>query len=127
VLPTQPRLSHLERWRQQEEQREVFSEFRHYETTGSELRWYDPVNQQHVVLGSLSGMFDAQAQFVLSSTQQHALEVPYQINQSYGLTAISSALVQRMHDAGYDDWLETYVIVTDTVQAREMSTTKSVE
>lgn len=124
VLPTRPRLSYEEQWRQQQTQREVFPTFRAYATTGSELRWYDPINQQHVVIGTLSGQFDAQARFVLAGSQHDALEVPYHINTSYGLTAISSSLVQRMNEAGYTEWVEAYILLTENVQPQEIDTNK---
>lgn len=124
VLPTRPRLSYQEQWRQQQTQREVFPTLRAYTTTGSELRWYDPINQQHVVIGTLSGQFDAQARFVLAGSHDDALEVPYHINTSYGLTAISSSLVQRMNEAGYTEWVEAYIVLTENVQPQEIDTNK---
>lgn len=112
VLPTPLPQTNQERWRAQEREREVFSTLRTYTTPSSQLWWYDPVNQQHVILGTLSGEFEAQARFELYGQGVAALEVPYQINRSYGLTALSPALVERMQAAGYSEWLETYVFVT---------------
>lgn len=118
VLPTLPSLTNEERWRLQQKDRQPFDEFRPYTTTGSDLWWYDPVNQQHVVLGNFSGPFEAQATFKLANNGKEALEVPYHVNQSYGITAISSALLQRIQDAGYGEWIETYIIITPDVQPR---------
>lgn len=118
VPPTPVPLSYEEAWREIQRHRVVFDTARTYTTDGSQLWWYDPANQQHVVLGSFAGDFQVQAQFILAGKDVMALEVPYQINQSYGLTALSSALVQRMHDAGYTDWVEAYVIVEPDVQPR---------
>jgi len=112
VLPTSLPQTNQERWRAQEREREVFEALRIYTTPSSQLWWYDPVNQQHVILGTISGNFEAQARFELYGQGVAALEVPYQINQSYGLTALSPALVERMQAAGYTEWLETYVFVT---------------
>ncbi len=115
--PTLVRLTPEERWRTQQLNRTPFESPRLYTTTGSELWWYDPINQQHVILGSFSGTFTAQARFTLRGQGMPALEVPYEVNVSYGLTAISSALEQRIKAAGYDEWIETYVFVTSDVQS----------
>jgi hypothetical protein len=88
-------------------------------TSGSELWWYDPVNQQHVILGVITGDFAAQAQFRLAGQGVDALEVPYQVNRSYGLTALSPALLGRIAAAGYEsDWIETYVFLSPNVTRR---------
>lgn len=117
VLPTKPPLTNMQRWRSQQQNREIFESLRSYTTRGSDLWWYDPVNQQHIVLGSFSGNFDAQAQFTLAHSKEDALEVPYHVNQSYGVTALSPALEQRIQDAGYGEWIETYVIINSEVQS----------
>lgn len=116
VLPTTPPLSKEERWHAQQQHREVFTPHRIYTTTGSELWWYDHVNEQHVALGSFSGEFEAQARFVLAKTEQPALEVPYHLNESYGLEALSPALMERIRTAGYGEWIDAYVLLTDEVQ-----------
>lgn len=119
VPPTLPSLSNLERWRAQQKQRVAFDAPRLYTTSGSQLWWYDPVYQQHVILGSFTGDFMAQAQFILVGKDSMALEVPYHVNESYGLTALSSALVHRIKEAGYGDWIETYVIVGTGVEPHQ--------
>lgn len=116
VLPTLPVLSNEQRWRAQQKDREVFEAYRTYTTSGSDLWWYDPVNQQHVVLGSFAGNFHAQSRFTLVGRGVAALEVPYQVNQSYGLQALSPALVQRIGEAGYGEWIEAYVLMGPEVQ-----------
>ncbi len=118
VAPTLPPLSNEQRWRNQQTERNVFDSARTFSTSGSELWWYDPIQQQHVILGSFTGQFTAQARFVLSGQGRPALEVPYQINQSYGLTSISPALIERMQAAGYTDWIETYVFESPSVEQR---------
>ncbi|NJN65501.1 MAG: hypothetical protein HC884_01710 [Chloroflexaceae bacterium] len=118
VLPTLPVLSNEQRWRSQQKNREVFDSYQVYTTSGSDLWWYDPVNQQHVVLGSFTGHFNAQARFTLTAREGTALEVPYQVNQSYGLQALSPALVQRIEAAGYGEWIEAYVLLGTEVQPR---------
>lgn len=48
-----------------------------------------------------------------------ALEVPYQVNVSYGLTAHSPEILGRIAAAGYaSDWIETYVYLTPEVTPR---------
>jgi hypothetical protein len=69
-------------------------------------------------LGSFAGDFEATATFTLRGQGIAALEVIYHVNQSYGLTAISSALVDRIHAAGYGDTIETYVFLTPDIQPR---------
>jgi hypothetical protein len=97
----------------------VFDGLQPFTTPGSELWWYDPVNQQHVILGRITGDFAAQARFRLIGQGVDALEVPYQVNSSYGLTAISPALLGRIAAAGYEsDWIETYVFLSPDVIPR---------
>lgn len=119
ALPMTPALSNQERWRAQQQDRVVFGELRSFTTSGSELWWYDPVNQQHVILGVISGDFVAQAQFQLRGQGLGALEVPYQLNVSYGLTAVSPSILERIAAAGYEsDWIETYVFLSPDVNQR---------
>lgn len=119
VLPTTPRLSNEGRWRAQQQDRLVFDALTPYTTTGSELWWFDPVNQQSVILGRVTGDVVAQAQFQLRGQGVTALEIPYQVNSSYGLTALSPALLGRIAAAGYEsDWIETYIFLTPNVSSR---------
>ncbi|ACL25946.1 hypothetical protein [Chloroflexus aggregans] len=116
TLPTLPLLSNEERWRLQQLDRQVFPELRLYTTKRSELYWYDPVNEQEVLIGVINGEFMAQARFTFRKDNRLALEVPYHLNQSYGLSALSPALVERIHAAGYSDWIETFVYITPDIQ-----------
>lgn len=118
VLPTQAPLSYEERWRAQEINRVIVDPPRTYTTSSSELWWFDPINQQHIILGTFSGDFLVQAQFTLRSQGIEALEVPYQVNRSYGLTALSPAIMGRIAAAGNGEWIETYVFVTLNVVPR---------
>jgi hypothetical protein len=115
AVATIPTLTNEERWRAQQIDRVVFDAVRTYRTVGSELWWYDPINQQSLVLGSFSGDFVAQARFTLRGQGIAALEVPYRVNVSYGLTALSPAIRERIQAAGYEEWIETYVFVTPNV------------
>ena len=118
-LPTVAPLTNEERWRAQQQDRVVFDGLQSYSTTGSELWWFDPVNQQHVILGRLTGEFVAQAQFLPRGQGVPALEIPYQVNSSYGLTALSPALLERIAAAGYaSDWVEAYLFLTPDVTPR---------
>lgn len=118
ALPTPVPLTNEERWRAQQIDRRPFESHRPYFTTGSELWWYDPVNQQSVILGRIAGDFSAQAEFTLRGQGVQALEVPYQVNLSYGLTALSPALLDRIKLAGNGEWIETYVFSTSNVTSR---------
>jgi hypothetical protein len=82
------------------------------------LLWYDPRTGQSLEIGTLLGEFPASAEFTLRSSNQSAIEVPYRINNDFGLTAISDAIVRRMSEAGYVDQVEAYVLLSDTVQPK---------
>lgn len=118
ALPTPTAATTGDRWRAQQIDRRPFESPRPYWTTGAELWWYDPINQQSVILGRITGNFQGQAEFTLRGQGIPALEVPYQINQSYGLTALSPVLLERIRAAGYTEWIETYVFLTPDVTAR---------
>ena len=106
-----------ERWRAQEINRQPFPAAKTYITTGSNLLWYDPVYQQTVLLGSFRGSFDALATFQLRGSDQTALEVLYEVNKRYGLTALSPAVVERIRAAGYESgFIDAYVILDNNVQ-----------
>jgi hypothetical protein len=107
-----PATNNEARWRNEQLDRQLFPQLTSYFTNSAELYWYDPVNQQHVLLGTIGGVFQAQAQFKLVDNGADALEIPYEVNKSFGLTALSPALVTRIMVAGYSDWIETYVILT---------------
>lgn len=118
VLPTLPSLSPEERWRAQQLDRQIIDPPRLYNTKRSELYWYDPVNQQKVLLGIVSGDFMVQATFTFREDGQPALEVPYEVNRGYGITALSPAVLERIRAAGYSDWIETFVFLTPEVQPK---------
>lgn len=118
VVPSGLERSNEARWREQQRDRVVFAGPQSFVTDGSDLYWYDPRNQQHVVLGRINGEFLAQARFVLKTRDVPALEVPYHVNSSYGLTALSPAIIERIQAAGYADWIETYVLESSDVQPR---------
>ena len=81
----------------------------------SPLLWLDPRNGQVLEIGMLNGSFAATARMVLTSDTHEAYEVEYTINQDYGLTAISDAIVMRMRDAGYTASVRAFVVASDTV------------
>jgi len=101
------------RWRAQEQDRKINDPPRIYVAPSQvTLWWYDPLNSQSVPIGTLSGEFPAQADFILRSAQQAAFEVPYRINNDFGLTAISDAVRERMQAAGYTQSVEAYILRT---------------
>ena len=81
----------------------------------SPLLWLDPRNGQVLEIGMLNGSFAATARMVLTSDTHEAYEVEYTINQDYGLTAISDAIVMRMRDAGYTASVRAFVVASDTI------------
>jgi len=82
------------------------------------LLWYDPRTGQSLEIGTLLGEFQASAAFTLRGSAQPAIEVRYRINSDFGLTAISDAIVQRMHEAGYTEQVDAYILLSDAVQPR---------
>ena len=79
------------------------------------LLWLDPRNGQVLEIGYLNGDFFATAQLVLASNNQSAYEVDYTINQDFGLTSISQALITRMNEAGYAASVRAFVPASDTI------------
>ena len=59
-----------------------------------------------------------QATFTFREDGQPALEVPYEVNRGYGITALSPAVLERIRAAGYSDWIETFVFLTPEVQPK---------
>jgi len=117
VIPqTAVPLNNEQRWRSQQVDRQVFDPQRLYIANNDvPLLWYDPVTSQSLEIGTIRGEFPAQAQFTLRSNRRPALEVPYRINQDFGLTAISEAIRARMRAAGYTDSVEAYIEQTEAV------------
>ena len=106
-----------QRWRAQQIQREEFEQPQNYVATAPvSLMWFDPLTGQNLEIGRLLGEFTVQAQFLYRSDEIPALEVPYTINQNFGLTAISPAVVERMASAGYTETVEAYVLQSDVIQ-----------
>ena len=120
VVPlTQMPETNQERWRAQQLDRKVNDPPRLYIARNPvTLWWYDPLTSQSVPIGTISGEFPVQAEFILRGAQQAALEVPYRINADFGLTAISEAVWERMKAAGYSQSVEAYVLRTDDTQPK---------
>jgi hypothetical protein len=117
IIPATPSSDNREQiWRAQQEQRAVLEPPMLYQArTQTALLWYDPATGQVLEIGQLYGAFPAQAQFIFRPNNTPALEVPYRINGDFGLTSISDALQQRMRNAGYDQSVEAFVYLSDTV------------
>jgi len=120
IIPaTEVPISNNDRWRQQEVNRQPLPQPQIYTTLGSDLFWYDPIYRQSVSLGRFSGSFEVLATFELRGTDQPALEVLYEVNKRYGLTALSPALVERIRAAGYESGvIDTYVLNDDNVRPK---------
>jgi hypothetical protein len=103
-------------WRAQELDRQIFDPKRLYIANDNvALMWYDPLSGQSLTIGTIRGEFPVQAQFILRSNRRPALEVPYRINNDFGLTAISEAARARMKAAGYAESVEAYVEQSEAV------------
>ena len=111
-------------WLAQQAQREDFANQRVYQASAPvSLLWYDPVSSQHLEIGRIVGQFPVTAQFLLKSARDaQALAVPYRIDQDYGLTAISPAIIDRMRSAGAQDSVEAYVLAGDSITPVATST-----
>lgn len=107
-----------ERWRYIQVERQVLPQQRWYTTSGPEvLSWYDPVFGQFIQLGEINGDFLVQATFRLRGQQAEALEVPYQLNQSYGIQ-LPDAVLARMRNAGVEEWTETFVYLKSDIRPK---------
>ncbi|HEU4323259.1 MAG TPA: hypothetical protein VFS21_08895 [Roseiflexaceae bacterium] len=108
----------LARWQDQQLERADFPEPRTFVAQRPvDLLWFDPLSGRRLVIGQLIGAFPAQASFTLRATNQPALLVRYEIDKSFGLTAISPVLKQRMQAAGVGPTTDAYVILsTDIAQ-----------
>ena len=110
-------LSNEERWRMQQLNRTVLNPVQMYTIQGqAALLWYDPLSSQAIEIGLVRGSIPVQARFDYRPYQAAAIEVPYRINGDFGLTSISDAVVQRMRQAGYTETVESFIIVTDSIQ-----------
>jgi hypothetical protein len=108
-----------QRWRAQQQDRNVNDPPRLYVAQSSvTLWWYDPLIGQSVPIGTIRGEFPVQAEFILRGAQQAALEVPYRINNDFGLTAISEAVRERMEAAGYSQSVEAYILRTADIHPK---------
>ena len=117
TVPTPTPQSNEQRWRAQQIDRHVFDPKRIYIATSPvTLLWYDPVASQTLEIGTLLGEFTVQAEFTFRPRDVAALEVPYRINQDYGLTSISPAVEQRMEAAGFTESVEAFVLESDAIQ-----------
>ena len=110
--------SATDRWRYVQINRTVLEGVTTYTTPSKQLLWwYDPAFGQPVKLGEIQGDFQVQATFRFRGQEVEALEVPYQINQSFGIT-LPSAIVERIRRAGGGEWIEAFVYKTDDIRPR---------
>ncbi|ABU59419.1 hypothetical protein [Roseiflexus castenholzii] len=106
------------RWRAQQIDREVLDPPQVYRVVRrTPLFWFDPMTGQTLEIGTVLGNIPVQARFRLRATGEVALEVPYRINNDFGLTAISEAVRSRMEAAGYTVSVEAFVLESDAIQA----------
>jgi hypothetical protein len=111
--------SSLDRWRAQQAEREVLDPAVTYLVSQPvPLLWWDPATGQTLEIGLIAGEVPAQARFMFRPSGAPAIEVAYTINQSYGLTAISAAVRNRMAAAGFTETVETFVVITGGVEPR---------
>jgi hypothetical protein len=117
IVPATPSfIGSEQRWRAQQQQRSVFDPPKFYEARSPiTLFWYDPATGQVLEIGTLRGIFPAQAQFIFRPTNTVSLEVPYRINGDFGLTSISDAVLERMSDSGYTTTVEAFVSLSESI------------
>jgi hypothetical protein len=108
-----------ERWRYVQQDRTPLNGVQTYTTPGRQiLWWYDPALGRTIRLGEIQGDFPVQATFRFRGQEVDALEVPYQVNQSFGIT-IPGATVDEIRKAGYSgDWIEAFVYKTDDIRPK---------
>ncbi len=105
-----------ERWRYVQVDRQPFESIQTWVTPSRQiLWWYDPVYGRTIKLGEIQGEFPAQATFRFRGQEVEALEIPYQVNQSFGIT-LPPAIVDQIRNAGYGEWIETFVYRTEDIR-----------
>ena len=111
-----PSASDLEgRWRDMQVDRTPFDAPRTFVSSGSEIVWwFDPLFGQLVPIGEIRGEFVAQAGFRIKGQWIGALEIPYQVNQAYGIV-VPEPIMQRMQNAGKGEWAEVFVYQTGDI------------
>ena len=115
-LPTAADLE--ERWRAMQVDRAPFGQTRNYFSPGYQVVWwFDPVFGQILPIGQLQGEFAAQATFRIRGQWIQALEIPYLINQQYGIT-VPPPILKRMQDAGKTEWVDVFVYLTQDMEPR---------
>jgi hypothetical protein len=120
VIPRPPAPeTNEQRWRARQQDRKVNDPPRIFIARNPvTLWWYDPLTSQSAPIGTISGEFPVEAEFILRGDQQPALEVSYVINHDFGLTAISESVRERMKAAGYEQSVEAYVVQTNDIQPK---------
>ncbi|WP_026369559.1 hypothetical protein [Kallotenue papyrolyticum] len=107
-----------ERWRYVQVDRQPFEQIQTWTTPSRQiLWWYDPVHGRAVKLGEIQGDFPVQATFRFRGQEVEALEVPYQVNQSFGIT-VPPALLEQIRNAGYGEWIEAFVYRTEDIRPK---------
>ncbi len=107
-----------QRWRDMQVDRTPFEAARPYVSSGSEIVWwFDPLFGQLVPIGELRGEFSAQANFRIKGQWIGALEIPYHVNQAYGII-VPEPILQRMQNAGKGEWAEVFVYQTGDITQR---------
>lgn len=105
-----------ERWRYVQVDRQPFASVQTWVTPSRQiLWWYDPVYGRTIKLGEIQGEFPAQATFRFRGQEVEAIEIPYQVNQSFGIT-LPPAIVDQIRNAGYGEWIETFVYRTEDIR-----------
>jgi hypothetical protein len=104
-----------QRWREMQVDRAPFDAPRSFVSSGSEIVWwFDPLFGQLVPIGEIRGEFVAQASFRIKGQWIGALEIPYNVNQAYGIV-VPEPVVQRMRNAGKGEWAEVFIYQTGDV------------
>lgn len=107
-----------ERWRYVQVDRQPFGQIQTWTTPSRQiLWWYDPVHGRAVKLGEIQGDFPVQATFRFRGQEVEALEVPYQVNQSFGIT-VPPAVLEQIRNAGYGEWIEAFVYRTEDIRPK---------
>lgn len=108
-----------ERWRYVQQDRTPLETIQTYTTPSREiLWWYDPLLGRTIKLGEIQGDFPVQATFRFRGQEVDALEVPYQINSTFGIS-LPSATVDAIRKAGYEgEWIEAFVYKTEDIRPK---------
>ncbi|GAC1643420.1 MAG: hypothetical protein NVS4B8_13380 [Herpetosiphon sp.] len=107
------------RWEQLQADRKVFAPERTYTSPSHQLVWwFDPINMAYVPIGEIKGDFSVQASFRIKGSWATGLEIPFGLTKKNYEIGVPAEIVQRMKDAGKNEWVTVFIYQTKDIQPR---------